>query len=176
MSAIEALKAARAVGIELELEGDDLLLEAATAPPGPILDLLRHHKAGVVALQRSGHNAWCAEEWQVFFDERAAIAEFDGRLSRTEAEASAFAHCAAEWLSRNVVCSSPDRCLACGSNRSHDQQQSDGFGPDGHPRSHARHWTVGDGRHKATAIAALQVMGIAAAASFPDDFDKPGAR
>ena len=35
MSAIEALKAARAAGIELSLDGNDLALKAASAPPAP---------------------------------------------------------------------------------------------------------------------------------------------
>ena len=35
MSAVEALKAARAAGIELALDGDDLALRAASAPPPP---------------------------------------------------------------------------------------------------------------------------------------------
>ena len=40
MSAAEALKAARAAGIELALDGDDLVLEAASAPPAAVLDAL----------------------------------------------------------------------------------------------------------------------------------------
>ena len=38
MSAVEALKAARAAGVELALDGDDLVLEAASAPPAAVLD------------------------------------------------------------------------------------------------------------------------------------------
>ena len=38
MSAVEALKAARAAGIELALDGDDLALSAASAPPAAVLD------------------------------------------------------------------------------------------------------------------------------------------
>ena len=30
--------------------------------------------------------AWDANDWQAFFDERAAIAEYDGRLLRADAE------------------------------------------------------------------------------------------
>ena len=39
MSAAEALKAARAAGIELGIDGDDLVLEAAAPPPAAVLDL-----------------------------------------------------------------------------------------------------------------------------------------
>ena len=54
MSAAEALKAARAAGIELGLDGDDLVLEAASAPPAAVLDALSRHKAEIVALLRPG--------------------------------------------------------------------------------------------------------------------------
>jgi hypothetical protein len=52
---------------------------------------------------------WSREDWQVFFEERAGIAEFDGGLPRLEAEARAFTCCVAEWLNRNPVRSPPDR-------------------------------------------------------------------
>jgi hypothetical protein len=42
--------------------------------------------------------AWRAEDWQAIFEERAAIIEFDAKLSREQAEARALAWCVAEWL------------------------------------------------------------------------------
>ena len=36
---------------------------------------------------------WTDEDWQALFDERAAIAEFDGGLLRLDAEALARKHC-----------------------------------------------------------------------------------
>ena len=114
MSAVEALKAARAAGIELALDGDDLALSAASAPPAAVLDALSRHKAEIVALLRPGRDGWSGEDWQVYFDERAGIAEFDGGLPRAEAEAQAFECCVVEWLNRNPVCSPPGRCLGCG--------------------------------------------------------------
>lgn len=44
---------------------------------------------------------WSAEDWQVFFDERAGIAEFDGGLSRPGAEAQAQACCMEQQIIRN---------------------------------------------------------------------------
>jgi hypothetical protein len=117
LSAIEALKAARAAGIELALDGDDLALSAASAPPAVMLDALSRHKAEIVALLRPGRDGWSGEDWLAFFDERAGIAEFDGGLPRGEAEARALEYCVVEWLNRNAVSSSPDRCLACGGRR-----------------------------------------------------------
>ena len=114
MSAAEALKAARAVGIHLEVGGNDLLLKAASEPPAVVLDELSRHKAEIVAVLRPGRDGWSAEDWQAFFDERAGIMEFDGRLSRTEAEAQALASCIVEWLNRNPTPSAPGRCVWCG--------------------------------------------------------------
>jgi hypothetical protein len=45
MSAAEALKAARAAGIQLGIDGDDLVLEASAPPPPDVIDLLSRRKA-----------------------------------------------------------------------------------------------------------------------------------
>ena len=110
MTAVEALKAARAAGIELALDGDDLALSAASAPPAAVLDALSRHKAEIVALLRPGRDGWSAEDWQVYFDERAGIAEFDGGLPRAEAEARAFECCVVEWLNQHPAPSPPGSC------------------------------------------------------------------
>ena len=86
MSAAEALRAARSAGVHVEIDGGDLSLSAPAAPPAAVLDLLARHKAGVIALLRSGDDGWSGEDWRAFFDERAGIAEFDGGLPRAEAE------------------------------------------------------------------------------------------
>ena len=52
MSAAEALKAARAVGIHLEVDGDDLVLEASAPPSSAIVEVLSQHKAEIVAVLR----------------------------------------------------------------------------------------------------------------------------
>jgi hypothetical protein len=62
---------------------------------------------------RSGRDGWSAEDWLLFFEERAAIVEFDGRLSRTEADAQALACCIVEWLNRDPAPSAPGRCAWC---------------------------------------------------------------
>lgn len=59
--------------------------------------------------------AWTAQDWQAFFDERAGIREFDGGLSRTEAEAGAFVDCIGQWRPLNPLCPSESRtCIHCG--------------------------------------------------------------
>jgi hypothetical protein len=89
MSAADALKAARVAGIELALDGDDLVLEASTAPPAAVFYALARHKAEIVALLRPAEVGWSAEDWKVFVDERAGIIEFDGGAPRRWAEALA---------------------------------------------------------------------------------------
>jgi hypothetical protein len=108
MSAAQALRAARAAGIKLDIDGDDLLWAAPEQPSTAVLALLARHKAGIVRLLRSGDDKWSAEDWQAFFDERAGIAEYDGGRSRQEAEALAFEHCVVNGLCATRF----DQCLA----------------------------------------------------------------
>ena len=156
MSAVAALKAARAAGVHLGIDGDHLVLKAASAPPTAVLDALSRHKAEIVALLRPGRDGWSAEDWQVYFDERAGIAEFDGRLSRAEAEARAFECCVAEWLNRNPVCSSPGHCLECGgSEHKWDKLLPYGTEPTGRAWLHLRCWETWHANRKAKAVATL---------------------
>jgi hypothetical protein len=50
MSAAEALKAAGDAGVEIGIDGDDLVLQAFAPPPAAVLDLLSRHKAEVLAV------------------------------------------------------------------------------------------------------------------------------
>ena len=175
MSPDQALKAARAAGVQLEIGGNDLLLEASSPPPAAILDLLSRHKAEIIALLQPGLDGWSAEDWQVFFDERAGILEFDGGLPRPEAEARAFACCVAKWQNLNFVRSTPGRCLACGDGaHPHDPLVPYGIEPTGHAWLHSRCWPAWHAERKAEAVAALAAMGIAPPAEVPDDFGKNG--
>jgi hypothetical protein len=168
MKAIYALEAARAAGIVLAEDGDDLVLEAASTPPAAALAALSQHKAEIVALLRPGRDGWSAEDWQVFFDERASIAEFDGGLPRPQAEAHAFGCCIAEWLNQNPVSSSPGRCLGCGGgDRDHDPLLPYGVESTGHVWLHSRCWPTWYESRKVQAVAALANLGIAKPPAFP---------
>jgi hypothetical protein len=96
MSAADAVKIARAGGVEVALDGDDLSLKAASEPPAAILDELRRHKTEIIAMLRPGRDRWSAEDWRSYFEERAAVAEFDGGLLRTDAEDQKFECCIVE--------------------------------------------------------------------------------
>ena len=161
MSAAQALSAARAVGIHLEVDGDDLLLEASAPPPGAILEVLSQHKAEILALLRPGRDGWSAEDWQVFFDERAGIIEFDGGLPRAEAEAQAFDCCVVEWLNRNPERSPAGRCLGCGDGKhAHDPLLPYGVEPYGHVWLHSRCWPAWQEVRRSQAMEALMRMGV----------------
>jgi hypothetical protein len=171
---MSAVKAARAAGIRLGVDGDALMLEASAAPLPAVLDLLSRHKA-VVTLLRPADDGWSAEDWHVFFDERAGIAEFDCGLPRGQAEARAFACCAEEWLNRNPVRSPPGRCLGFGGgDHPHDPLSPYGMENTGHAWLRSRCWPARYAGRKAGAVAALAAMGIAVPADLPDDFGKNG--
>jgi hypothetical protein len=161
MSAAAVLRAARAAGVELAIDGNDLLLDAAAVPPAVVLDALRQHKAEVVAMLRSGRDGWSAEDWQAFFDERAGITEFDGRLSRAEAEALALTCCIVEWLNQNPTPSAPGRCAWCGQAESRDAVVLPyGTEPGTHIWLHPECWSAWQDMRRSQAKEALARMGI----------------
>jgi hypothetical protein len=111
-----------------------------------------------VALLRSGSDSWSGEDWLVFFNERAGIAEFDGGLSRTEAEARALECSAAEWMNRNPARSPPGRCLQCGGREEKwDRLLPFGTEPTGHAWLHSRCWGAWHANRKARAVAVLSL-------------------
>jgi hypothetical protein len=176
MSAGAALIAARAAGIRLATDGDDLLLEAAAPPPAAVLDLLSRHKADIVRMLLPTEVGWSAEDWQVFFEERASIAEFDGGLPRAKAEAQASACCLIEWLNRHPEHSPPGRCLACGGrDHAHDPVLPYGIESVGHAWLHSHCWPTWYESRKAKAMAALAKMGITTA-YFPKTEWQPDGR
>jgi hypothetical protein len=140
------------------------------------LPAIRQNKAEIIGLLQPLDDGWSAVDWRAFFDERAAIAEFDGRLSRAEAEASAFIHCIAEWLNRNPMHSPPGRCFSCGGyEASHNRLLPVGIGAAGQVWLHSRCSSAWYAGRKAEAIAALATMGITAPADSPNDFGKNGS-
>ena len=192
MSAVRALRAARKEGVRLTVDGLDLVLDADTEPPATVLKALRRHKNEIVALFNKRDGDWSVEDWLFFFDERAAIAEFDGGMPRVVAEVRAFECCVAEWMNRNLQPSEPGRCAWC-----REREYAEGsvvvpFGTDsrGHAWLHHRCWSQWGQHRRDRATESLVGMGIkpsAAAvvcaetsalqnAKTPNDFAKSGGR
>jgi len=86
MNAAEALCMARENGVHVGIAGTDLILDAETEPASPVLEAIRHHKAGIVALPAEAESNQAVEDWHDSFEERAAIVEFDARIPREWAE------------------------------------------------------------------------------------------
>ena len=176
MSVAEALQAARVVGVTVDVDGDDLVLEAPEPPPAPVLELLSREKASIVALLRPQNDSWTGNDWRTYFHERVAIAEQRFGLPPTDAEARAFDFCVVEWSNRQPTRSSPNCCCWCGGMKREDNVLLP-FGTEsvGHAWLHSACWRSWYEHRKAAAIAALTAMGIAPKAEFPDDFAKNGA-
>ena len=162
MSAADALKAARGAGMDLRVEGQVLVLSAPAPPPPAVLDLIARHKVDVIAILRAREkDHWHAEDWRACYDERAAVAEFDGGLSRRDAEALAHACCVTEWLNRNPVESPPGQCLGCRQGeRPHEPLVPFGTWTTGHAWLRHRCWDGWHARKKAEATRALKAIGI----------------
>jgi len=161
MSAVEALKVARAVGIQLGVDGEALVLHAPVEPPPAVVEALTRHKADIVALLRPMNDGWSAEDWRAFYNERAGIFEFDSGLPRPEAEATAFEACVFEWQDRNPAPSPAGRCAWCGQ-REVDSAAVVPFGsePGTHAWLHSECWRSWQAARRAEAVKALSRIGI----------------
>lgn len=116
MTPAAILKQAQADGLSLTLTGRGTMLIKG---PQPAVDrwkpALRECKAGLLALLQAASSApWDAADWRAYRDERAAVAEFDGGLSRRDAEGMAYRSCVSEWLCRHPQVSAPGSCAHCG--------------------------------------------------------------
>jgi hypothetical protein len=160
MSAMEALRAARALGVELTIEGNDLLLEAASEPPATAVEALVRHKVGIIKLLRPSKAVWSPDDWKFFFEDRAAAAD-DGGLPRADAEAQALECCLVEWLNRNPTPSVAGRCSWCGQSESHGAVIVPyGTEPGPHVWLHAECWPAWHELRRSNARRVLVQMGI----------------
>jgi hypothetical protein len=140
MNASEALNAVRVAGVNIKVEGDDLVLEAAAPPPSAVLDALLYHKVSILALLRSVTISRSAEDWRALFEERTKVFQRDG-LRRDLAAAKALEACIATWLNKNPVTSPAGRCIVCGrGDRPNDVVLPYGTTPPGAAWLHATCW------------------------------------
>jgi len=87
------------------------------ALPDDLVAKARAHKAAIIqALRPKKSRAdWGRDEWQTYYDERAAIGEHDGNTTQVDAERLALEDCLSHWLAINPPepCP-PDTCAHCG--------------------------------------------------------------
>jgi hypothetical protein len=174
VSAVQALRTARAAGIKLRVDGEALTLEADSPPHADVVEMLSLNKPALVILLRPRRDGRAVPDWKAFFNQRMAIAELDG-LPRREAEAHGFRACVTEWLNRNPVHSMPERCCWCGAaEESTEVLLPFGIAPTGHAWLHNRCWQPWHKNRHAQAIAFLRGRGISVPDDFPDYFVKKG--
>lgn len=123
MSAAVLIAEAQAAGVRLYVvDGGGLKWTSATPPPADLLARLRENKPLLIrALEAIDHRVdgdhrdGDAERWRDLFEERAAVREFDGGLSRADAEAAALGDLAATWRAENPLAANDGReCAFCG--------------------------------------------------------------
>jgi hypothetical protein len=89
VSPFDTLRALRQLGVAVELDGERLRLRAGLAAPDHLLAQARTQRDAIAALLRPDHHGWTEEDRLMAIEERAAILEYDGGLSRAQAEAMA---------------------------------------------------------------------------------------
>jgi hypothetical protein len=162
MNAAQAICMAQENGVRVEVAGADLILDADQEPASKVLDDLRRHKAGIIALLTATESDWTAEDWQVFYDERAGIAEFDGGLPRPEAEDRAYECCIVEWLNRHMERSDPGYCAWCGQLEEESDCVIVPFGTESHGHTWLHHhcWQPWSQKRLEEAEQALTALGL----------------
>ena len=133
MLAADLIRAVERAGGHLELNGDDLVVEAPMPLPEPIMTELRAHKAEVLValagqtakassgnhdLLRRVHLAVVPdlsdpEDIQVWLHERGGMRE-DSGAARVDADKAAFDELLWIWHAANPVEPVPGKCAACG--------------------------------------------------------------
>jgi hypothetical protein len=118
MNAAEILDAARAAGLYLAVDGTDLVLESSSPPPPDLIDLFRNHKAEIIAaIPAAGHAGQETEDtvvdWCGWYEERAAIRQFDGGYTREEAARLAWGEAQDRWHRAHGERTPRDLCAGC---------------------------------------------------------------
>lgn len=165
MSAAATIKQAQADGLTLSLTGRGTVLIKGPQPAiAKWTPILRLHKSAIMALLRTVAQpvaVWGASDWQAYFSERAAVAEYDGALPRQEAEAQAFKCCVAHWLCQHPATSEPGQCALCGrGDLAGRGLLPHGDADHGHTWLHGECWPAWYAQRRQAAVEALAGFGI----------------
>ena len=115
MSAASIIERVRAAGGEIKLAADGIKLRVPASLRDEVVGAVKANKNAVRhALKTETGDPWDAADYRCYYDERAGIAEFDGEMTREEAETAAFEAVVAEWLDRHHKASPTGECAWCG--------------------------------------------------------------
>jgi hypothetical protein len=161
MIAAKVLRIANRAGVNVRVDGGDLILSGASEPPVRIPDLLSRYKSSVLALLRGPQQHWTSCDWQMYFDWCAFQAKFRDGMAHEAAEARALECCVAGWLTTHPVQSAPGHCLFCAAPEQ-DENPLLSYGTDdtGHVWLHAMCSYPWSDNRKSNAIAELKALGI----------------
>ena len=97
-------------------------------------------------------------DWRAYFEERAAIREHDGGMSRADADAGALADCVARWREINPLPpSGNEACVHCGKARPDTPVLARG----GHALLHRECWSeMNAAREEVGRVAVLAALGM----------------
>jgi TubC N-terminal docking domain len=108
-SATALLRTLNEAGLRLEADGGRLVVEPASKLTAATRDAIRAHKGELL-------EALLVAQLREDYAERAAIGEYDGELSRPQAEMQAFEQILTRWLKAQSAGATPtaiDTCVAC---------------------------------------------------------------
>ena len=158
--------------VRMSVENNRLVVDAPKGVITPsLMDVLQRQKPEIIALLVATVDGWSREDWLAIYDERAGIAEYDGGVSRSEAEAQAYECCVSEWMNRNPSPSPPCCCAWCGETEDVGDCVVLPFGTEahGHTWLHRRCWGDWFEMRRNRAMKALATLGILAPVSIPDE-------
>lgn len=89
MSPLQVLRTARRNGLDVRLSHGGLRLVARLEPAQRIIDELIAHKPAIIELLTPDASGWTGEDYETFYEERAAILEYEHDVPHPEAEARA---------------------------------------------------------------------------------------
>ena len=168
MTAAAIIRGIRAAGGAISIADDRLKLLIPKSLADEIIPEIRAGKDAIRrALRYESGDPWEADDYRTLFEERAAIAEFDGGLSRDEAEAQARDDVVAEWRHRHPPePTNPGTCAHCDLAIGEPGEGGVPFlaGDHGHVWLHHPCWQSWTTRRREEAEKALAALGIGAVA------------
>ena len=158
----EILADARRDGIAFAVAGNGLV--TFRGPRGATerwVPLLRRVKPAIeTLLKREMRHGWNSADWIAYYNERAAVREYDGGMTRAEAEAAAIEDCIVEWLDQAHTTTPAGVCAHCGRDGQVETVLPHGTERAGHVWMHGRCWPAWYAGRKSDALAAFSAMGL----------------